>query len=441
MPVDLQIGLAPERLNEGSPEERAAFGLLSVRNQDNFLTEGIDFFINGYRTGPLVSGYHAAEWLAWNWWRLRWEPRSAAVDWLDAHRMTSIGEGYVWPNITIFSDGLRTALISRPSVRPDAKPFRYLGAPPVVVPSTAFESAVDAFERQVLGRLHAEGVAASNLERLWADILEERGDPEVAERRRLEALLGRDPDSVEDDVIDGLLADAERLGEGALDELAANRAQFRSGNGAPMTAADLDDLAESRGHEASPHTVVRLDVGTRLPHGADVPAWQVGVAAARELRRQQHLGNEPIGNARLAEMAGASQEALLEPSAGGINLSFALDKSAKASRIVLRSKWSTGRRFDLARLIGDRLMAGYGALHPATRSYTYRQKTQRAFAAELLSPFVEVEAMMDGDYSEERQQEVAERFDVSPKTIETLLMNHGRLERLEPQQDFDVVAA
>jgi Zn-dependent peptidase ImmA (M78 family) len=82
-------------------------------------------------------------------------------------------------------------------------------------------------------------------------------------------------------------------------------------------------------------------------------------------------------------------------------------------------------------------MAG-GALHPATRAHTYRQKTQRSFAAEFLSPFEAVDEMLANDYSIERQQEVAEHFDVSPMTIDTLLKNHGWIECEE--WDFELAA-
>lgn len=68
-------------------------------------------------------------------------------------------------------------------------------------------------------------------------------------------------------------------------------------------------------------------------------------------------------------------------------------------------------------------------LLPATRASSYRQKMQHAFAAELLSPFAFVDDMMGGDYSEEKQNEVAEHFQVSPMTIQTQLVNHRRIDR------------
>jgi len=433
--VALEIALAPERLDEGSPEERAAFGLFTIRTPEVSLTEGLDYYVKGYRPGPLVSGYHVAEWFVWNWWRLRWEPRSRARDWALAHCLPSIGEGYVWPNITVFSDGVRTALISEPSIRPDAKPFRFVGAPPVVVPSTVWEGAIDAYLAQVLDRLSAEGLPETNLHRLWMDLLAERGDPALAEQRCLEALLGRDPDTVDDDVIHGLLADSARLGRKAVCEIAANSACFGVPGQAPLTAAEFEELALGSGHEASPQSAVRLGPGTPLPSGPDLPAWRVGVAAAKALRAQERLGADPVDDTALARLAGVSDAALSMQATGSPALSFELKTHPTASRLVLRSKWHTGRRFDLARLIGDRLIGNHEALHPATRAYTYRQKAQRAFAAELLSPFEAVDGMLADDYDdEEHRQEVAEHFSVSLKTIETLLMNHGRLERDYPDE-------
>jgi hypothetical protein len=66
---------------------------------------------------------------------------------------------------------------------------------------------------------------------------------------------------------------------------------------------------------------------------------------------------------------------------------------------------------------------------------------QRSFAAEFLSPFSAVDEMLAGDYSMESQQDVAEHFDVSPLTIQTLLMNHGRVERDAFDTELESAAA
>lgn len=435
--ASLSMSMAFEELEDGGPEERAAFGLFLIDSSFGSITEGFDHYLKGVRAGPLVSGYHVAEWLAWNWWRLRCEPKSRAKDWFTVHSMAAIGEGYLWPNIEIFSDGERTALVSKKSLRSDAKPFRFLGAKAVVIPTPEFEEAVDGFLAQVLGRLEQQGLRNTNLSVLWNDLREERRLPEIATRRRLEALLGRDPDAVEDETIGNLLADTAKLGETARDEIAANYAQSTPGHDVPLRASEFERLAEAKGHDASPGAGVSLSGGVPQASGSQVPAWRVGVTTARSLREQERLGCEPLSGKQLADMLGTLPECLTDTSSASKNLSFALDGTREASKIVLRSAWPESRRFDLARLLGDRLLREAEPLYPATRTGTYRQKMQRAFAAELLSPFEAVDAMLDGDYSEEAQEEVAEHYEVSSRTIETLLMNNGRI---EPREEFDVLA-
>lgn len=70
---------------------------------------------------------------------------------------------------------------------------------------------------------------------------------------------------------------------------------------------------------------------------------------------------------------------------------------------------------------------GAEPLSPATQAYSYRQKAQRAFAAELLSPYDAVDDMLGTDTSEDRQTEIADHFQVSPLTIWTMLTNKGRI--------------
>ena len=296
---------------------------------------------------------------------------------------------------------------------------------------------VDKFIEQVRGLLREGGVAETNLDRIWRDIGEERRDANTAKRRKLEALLGREPDQADEAMIEQLVADGEALGELAMNEIAADHPQ----GGELLTAKALREVASSSGFFASLHDMVRLAPDTKISRAGEVAAWWVGAEVARALRNQEKLGTEPISNDLLAKLAGTQDEALTAKTPGPA-ISFALDNGDAESRVVLRSKWETGRRFELARLLGDRIMAPAGGrLFPATRAHTYRQKMQRSFAAELLSPFESVDDMLSGDYSMENQQDVAEHFHVSELTIRTLLVNHRRLEREDLDEDFEVAAA
>jgi hypothetical protein len=424
-----------EPLDSGPPEERACFGEIGIQAHGVWLTEGLDSFANSIRKAPRLSAYHLSEWLAWNWWRLRWEPRSTNVrDWSSSHRMTTIGGGYVWPNITIFSDGERIALIAKPAEERRKTPFRYIADIAVVLLASEFEAEVDTFIERVLGRLDSEKVANTNLGTVWGEVLAERRTKEIARKRKLEALLGAEPDEADPEALRHLLADADTLGADAVDEIAADHAPGTR----IATAEELRNVAASKGHDTSPRDVVHLQRPLHRRSG-EVPAWQLGASAASTLREQEGLNSEPVSNGRLAELAGTRTIALTTRESGG-SLSFALDESPIHGRVVLRSKWETGRRFELARILGDRIARQKSSrLFPATRAFTYRQKMQRSFAAEFLSPFDAVDEMLSGDYSTESQQEVADHFNVSPMTIRTSLVNHKRIER--DGFDFDVEAA
>ena len=427
---ELTFSLHPEMLDEGSAEEKAGFGTIKVVANGHCLTEGFDEHAKSHREGPLASGYHLAEWLVWNWWRLRWEPpRPPAyrtLEWVSAHRMSTIGEGYIWPNVTIESDGFWSVLTSKWSSQRNTEPFRafrYFGGPTADVPAKRLESAIDRFASDVLERLGEAGLGDTNLHRIWQDLGSERKDPEVSRYRRLEARLGRDPDEADAKEIERCLADAADLGEDALEEVAADTEPRAQGPIDMLSAGRIEEIAKREGFDARPADAVRLDSGTSLPEWEEIEAWRVGEAAADAVRHQEKLGTGPIGNARLAELAGTTAHAISELMRHSDEMAFALDRNGEGTRMAFRSKWETGRRFELARLIGDRLFGGARRLFPATQAYSYRQKAQRTFAAELLSPFDGVSEMFDGDTSDERQADVAEYYQVPSMAIRTLLVN------------------
>jgi hypothetical protein len=430
------IGIEWEPLDSGPPEERACFSAISIQARGTYLTEGRDALANRLRKAPLLSAYHLAEWMAWNWWRLRWESRSNEEDWALSHRLTSIGGGYIWPNITIFSDGERTALIAKPTDERPQTPFRYIADVAVVIQAFEFEAGLDSFIDQVLQRLESEKIGNTNLQAIWKGVWEERRTPELAKARKLEALLSLEPDELDSATLTRLLADAEQLSMAAVEEIAAGHGP----RGKVLTAEDLRAIAAENGFDTSPRDTVHLAPGTGLPLIGEIPAWRRGADAARALRQQRGLGGKPISNEQLVAMAG-TQSAVLSDRKGAADISFALDDNPQHGRIVLRSKWETGRRFELARLLGDRIAAPEGGrLFPATRAYTYRQKMQRSFAAELLSPFEVVDEMLDGDYSMENQLEVAQHFRVSEWTIRTQLVNHSRLQREDLEGELEPAA-
>lgn len=434
MTLDLCISAEWEHLDEGGLDERACFGAIGIRANGHWLSEGRDSLVNRLRQAPLLSGAHLAEWFVWNWWRLRWEPRSTIADgWRFAHKTSNIGGGYIWPNITIFSDGERTALIARPTSEREDTPFRYISNSAAVLPSTEFEKGVDEFLVQIIARLDEHGVTGANLQSLWLDLCAERADPALARYRKMEAMLGMDPDEAHSELIASLIAEGDTVGEGAIGELAANR--WNAKNGAVLTLTELSELSKRDGFDWSPQNMVKLDSASAgINRTSETPAWMVGARAAQLLREQQRLGNASIPDELLTALVGVDSGVLGGTSSAN-SMSYAFDTGSNLKKIVLRSKYLDGRRFELARVLGDRLLTNEGALFPATKAYTYRQKVQRAFAAELLAPFEEMVNMLQSDYSDENLHDVGEHFGVSDMTIRTQLVNHRILERedLDPE--------
>lgn len=440
MPRSWEIETNWENLENGGNEERACFAALGIRAHHHWLTEGRDALANRLRQAPYLSAYHLAEWLAWNWWRLRWEPRARSAEWAYAHKMANIGGGYIWPDITVLSDGERTALTSKATQERPETPFRYINNTTAIIPSLEFEEGIDSFLEQVLERLDAMSLKDSNLSRIWADVRNERNTPAQAARRKLEALLGYDPDEAAPLVLDRLLADADQLGKAATEELAAGTGWI-GGRQAPPAAEDIQHEAQRHGFDLSPgDTVQPLKI---VRHKPQTPAWQFGEAVAKTLREQEHLGDESrIDDARLAALIGADPALLDSHETTEMGISFVLQQADRRSRISLRNHHHPNRRFALARLLADRLYSASGdSLFIATNAGTYRQKMQRAFAAELLSPYTAVENMLAGDYSPENQQAVAEHFEVSEMTIRTQLVNHHVLDREQLDTDDFVLAA
>ena len=230
---NLKFSLRGEKLDEGPPEERVGYGRFVVSVGRKSLTQGYDRHSNQSRllSGPLVSGYHVAEWLVANWWRLLWEPMEPpdpdGREWDFAHRMSAIGGGWDWPDISIGAHGSMTLLTSEPSCPDFPGSFRYTGAPPAVVPVASLESGIDRFAKEMLGRLNRAGLDDTNLHRLWDDLRSERDDPETARYRKIEALMGFDPDEGDEERIVGLAELADRSGEEAMRELAAGTMRTR----------------------------------------------------------------------------------------------------------------------------------------------------------------------------------------------------------------------
>lgn len=409
---------------------------LCIAVDDRVLTRVVDE--NKIRhEGPRVSAFRFAEWLLWNWWRIRWEPSSGSrrhtLSWRQAHETTSIGGGWLWPTLKFESDGRTISIRSLKKPATTIEPVHYEGVEPEhVVATEHFERAIDMFIEQVIVRLKNHNLSENPLVNMWHELQDERNGHRQTTYRRIEALLGKNPEEGSERVINQLINDMAYIGEGATNEIAANEP---SESDQIVFANDLVNLANSTGFEFQEldSSLFKPKLKDSIVHSYDedivsTPPWLIGENAAKTLRHQENLGERAITNRLLCDMCGLPDGAFNKPLNERSPIAFTLS-SKDGKQIVFRAAGPEGRRFEAARLLGDSLLVRNNeALQPATFSDMFRQKAQRSFAAELLCPFDLLVSTLGDDQTDMSIEKVARAYRVSPLLVTTSLNNHGVLD-------------
>ena len=226
------------------------------------LTQTLDARTMRVHDGANLSAYRLAEWLTWNWWRLRWEPphqnvqRDRRPEWRQAHELAGIGGGWLWPNVTVRSDGLRIGLDALPSPEVEAEPIRYLGSRSAAVSAESFEAEVDDFVERVLTRLDECALGGTDLATAWKELAAERADPESAAYRKVEAFLGRDVDEADPRQVERIILDGRTLGSAAMSEVAADGFHTADELREEARSAGFDTSADNRARVPVPRSVI-----------------------------------------------------------------------------------------------------------------------------------------------------------------------------------------
>lgn len=466
-----ELRFTPLESDHPDPIERACAIALSVHAGGHCLTHVEDRFARTVRAVVRVSGYRLALWFAGNWWRLRWEPeQDQDDDWHLSHVMAGAGGGFIWPALSFIGDGECMVLRMRPSQTAPAERVRFLESADIPLPMAEVMNELDAFVEAIIARLRVNGLANTALEHLWREVKQERQSLEGRAWRQLEALAGCDPGAEEAGFLEPLLARCDELGWGAIEEVVAGTksqalATFNHLlDGArqaatPLYFPEIDGLRrETLGYAGHPQAAQ----ATRAP---ELLPWEKGYAIAAKARAYWGLQPGKVSNGTLMELFGVAEDMLwpaettrdLPISAGfrypggsgygstrqghglgqGVDGATARgwsrrqDRGAATITVWLSKNWATGRRFELARLVGDHLYSRDEEwLLPATGAKTARQKVQRAFAQQFLCPIDDLKAFLNTDRPNTEQMEAAAReFEVSPLLIRNTLVNHGLVDR------------
>jgi len=408
----------------GEPEVRATAAMLEMSVDSISLTRNQDIWAETIRDNVFVSAYPLAMWLASSWWRLNHEPlppQQPSHDWRMAHELGAANHGFVWPRVIFIPDGEALQLWAGASMTPDQS-VQYLQTldAPKLISLASFRSSVERFINSVLARLDAKELAGSNLAQLWAIVQEELANPEAARRRKLEAKLGFDPDECPEKALEEALNWESVVGETALSELAP---AIAASGGQPDLGL-IGQLEAADGIIGTPE--VSFEDIDHLTFGAP---WERAVYDARALRKKIGNVNGPISDQDLRGLLGLGSDAVANQSEprGRSPVAVAMPTNGRQLKIIQRKHGVAGRRFELARFLGEHLRSSDPAPRwlASTDLGTSTQKYQRAFAAEFLCPIDALTSFLGGDFSSYAIEDAAENFHVSEMTATSLLRNNG----------------
>lgn len=417
----------------GDGGEQSTLAALTISVGDSCATEVEDIFAKTVRSSARLSAFPLAEWFAANWWRLLWEPEAGdntkTYSWSASHKVGNAGSGYVWPDLSFSSDWQSVHVRSRPTTRCQFEPIRYLNGFDQSISIRDFERGVEDFINATIGRLSSLHEHHTELSDLWNEVLEERRDPAMSERRRLEACMGYDPDEAPFNVLDNLMEVMCSYGKCAIQEMAADSGQLAS--------RQVDELYNHAIQNVLIADVPKChDIQKSLGTTQSAIPWKRAEIAAQIAREAWGL-TAPVSTKDFCDILNIQEQKFMDEDFASRQPLFAGFRNASNPHefsISLNSRRETSRRFALARLVGDSIVADEDErLMPGTRAMTDRQKFQRAFAQELLCPF---ESLLEYEFFDEGKpidddeiDEAAHYFTVSPLLVKTLLVNKGLLER------------
>lgn len=205
----------------GDEAEKVTFAEISINAGAKCATEVEDIFSRIVQSAAPLSALYLAQWFAVNWWRLLWEPEANSYSWRASHKVGNAGGGYVWPNLSFSSDWETILIKSCPTERWEAEPIRYLNQFDIPVSISAFAEGVDKFMSETIERLSNFTKTQSDLAEFWNEVMDERNNDEISERRTLEACMGYDPEEAPANLLDELHAGIDRYGKEAIQEVAA----------------------------------------------------------------------------------------------------------------------------------------------------------------------------------------------------------------------------
>ena len=356
----------------------------------------------GPRHGLDVPAYPLAEFLAVNWWGLNATshlPTALGV------RFVGAGAGFAWPDLTLRSDrGLMWATLRQRDKAPEH--VRFLTQGETVLDSEAVLAAAAEFIDSTVRRLEDAGVTNTLLQEEWTAI--QQASQSERDYCLVAAAWGQDPYDTQEDVEKLLLDAGSRIGDSAL------LADLSRAVPLERIADSTGWLSDAIGH-LLPRALILPSVGSLdWSATAGVAPWRIGYERARRLRRLLNL--DPEQSAAVEDLLAVSQTDSIAPT--NVDGLVSIDGSSTLAVVVGAGTSEKAQRFVSARALGRHNLSPIRGLSLLTRGSQYTERTERAFAAELLAPAQGIDKFLAGDFSDDALQRAAEHFNVNMMLVQ-----------------------
>ena len=406
----VDAGPSPDKLAQST------MATLSVKAGDATVTSVLDRANRIYSDEVVVPLFSVAEWLVTNWWHIWYEVGDASEQrpaFESRHNLAFAGDGFVLPNLNMIPTSGRVHL-QWTRYKPRHARIEFVDEGRQSVERDELESELRNLIDAVIERLHGRpetGAAADNLGRAWDAI----NDLDADERdfSRAAALLGIDPFDVQDSVADAIVAFWERADPSIREDALA----IASENSLTRVGTWLDEAIETLAGDQNNNDWA--DIRGALSPLATAEPWARGYALARAARERIGANGGPTDFAQHGPMAIPHHET--QPPTRRIHGLVGADTPA----CMTAPRGESGKRFLIARALGDYLGRSAPSLGMLSSLATDRQAQSRAFAAEFLVPAESLRRRLAGDSVDaERTDELAQEFRVSSELIRRQIQNH-----------------
>ncbi len=423
-----------------APELRATWASVQIQVGRDFATLVEDRDSGSSRRSIYCPLYPLAEWIAYNWWFLQADSRPTSflsqdrgylnpasrmlpADVRERHSIRASGDGFAWPDLLIVPDGAETRLVweyDRPAR--SNWPIRFLTRGDIWVSSDFVTRELEHLVTSVLTRLAEQGVTGTVLQKEWNALQET--SPEEAEYCRAAARLGLDPYSGAESFEQQIVRASEILIEDLLTDFldAADPTEIDSALAWINIATRTIDQGRVARRAAPPEAGVVQELRADAPSAdsfENLPPWDIGFLQARSVRAQLSADDtEPFAVDRYVSR-------LTQP--GEERWLHAMGGTPRSDPVVVTGpgRRSTSTRFILSRALWHCIWDA-SAVFMVTSAHTYRQRIERAFAAELLAPADGIATLLKSgpaSASQAEMEEVARHFDVSSMVIDHQVRN------------------